>query len=158
MIVAYQDVDGSTRTAGPPGSGCGTEDASLLDTDPLNPANELGIRRWSPPLQAGTLTASAAVELGRRFLEQQKLLDTSGEATITGHVEDDRGVVHPYWRPRAGDQISFVDAADSSYRRIVRVEQDHDARTATLTLDSPPDGLAALQERLGASLVRLGVN
>jgi hypothetical protein len=155
VIVQYQDVDGSTRTVGPPGSGADTEDASLKDTDPENPANELGITRRSR-LSMGTGTAAAAVQVGARFLAEQKLLDSSGQATIVGHVEDDHGVTHPAWQVRAGDTITFVDAADTSARRIVRASYDDPSRTCQVDLDAPPDAMAALLQRLGVVLVPLG--
>ena len=155
-IVQYQDVDGSTRTVGPPGSGADTEDAVLKDDDPENPANKLGIIRRDL-LTMGVSTAAGATEIGRRFLEQTKLLDSSGRARIVGHVMDDRGVMHPYWRVRAGDYISFVDSASTGYRRIVRSEKSTSDRSCTIDLDAPPDGLAALLERLGVGLVSLGL-
>jgi hypothetical protein len=156
VIVQYQDVDGSTRTVGPVGSGANTEDDTLKDTDPDNPANKLGITRRDL-LVMGTGTAASATEVGRRFLEEQKALDTSGRATFTGYVMDDRGVTHPYWKVRAGDTVTFVDASDTSARRIVRAENDHDSQTCTIDLDSPPEGLSALLERLGVVLVPLGL-
>lgn len=157
IIVSYQDVDGSTRTVGPIGSGANVEDASLKDDDPDNPANQLGIVRRDV-LQMGTSTSAGAIEVGRRFLEASKELDRSGRAQLVGHVEDDHGVVHPYWRPRAGDYIQFVDASDPSYRRIVRTDKDHSTRTCSLDLDAPPEGLQALLERLGVVLVPLGIS
>ena len=45
VIVQYQDVDGSTRTVGPPGSGANVEDAGLADDDTDNPAVRLGITK-----------------------------------------------------------------------------------------------------------------
>lgn len=156
VIVAYQDVDGTTKTAGPPGSGAHTEDPALKDPDPENPANQAGIVRRDM-LTMGTSTAAAAVEIGRRFLQEQKLLDSSGRARLVGHVADSAGVVWPAWAVRAGDTISFADAADSSYRRIVRADYDHGTRACSVDLDSPPEGLAALLERLNVVLVPLGV-
>lgn len=156
IIVSYRDVDGSTRTVGPPGSGADTESASLVDVDPENPATLAGIRRREL-LQAGTMTAAGATEIGVRFLEQTKLLDRSGRARLVGHVEDDHGVLHPYTHVRAGDTISFIDANDTSPRRIVRAEHDHDQRAVTVDLDAPPDGLQAILERLGVVLVPLGL-
>lgn len=154
IIVQYRDVDGSTRTVGPPGSGSDTEDSALQDTDPENPANKLGITRRDL-LQMGTTTAAVATEVGRRFLEQSKLFDRSGRAELVGWVEDDRGVLHPYTHVRAGDLISFVDSNDTSYRRIVKASHAHPS--CTVDLDSPPEGLQALLERLGVSLVPLGL-
>ena len=156
IIVQYQDVDGSTRTVGPVGSGADTEDAVLKDDDPENPANKLGIIRRDL-LTMGVSTAAGATEVGRRFLEQTKLLDSSGRARIVGHVMDDRGILHPYWRMRAGDTISFIDAAQTSPRRIVRTDKNTADRSCAIDLDAPPDAMAALLERLGVSLVSLGL-
>lgn len=156
IIVSYTDVDGSTRTVGPPGSGADTETAELKDSDPDNPANQRGIVRRDL-LQMGTATVASATEVGRRFLEEQKLLDSSGQATLAGHVEDDRGVLHPYWKVKAGDYISFVDASDTSYRRIVKADHSYDSRSAAIDLDSPPEGLQAVLERLNVVLVPLGL-
>ncbi len=156
IVVQYQDVDGSTRTVGPPGSGADTESANLKDSDPENPANKLGLVKRDL-LQMGTSTAAGATEVGRRFLIESRLLDRSGKARAVGWVEDDRGVLHPYWAPRAGDEIAFLDASDKSYRRIVRTEKDHDARTVTFDLDAPPEGLQQLLERLNVVLVPLGI-
>lgn len=155
VVVAYQDVDGSTRTVGPPGSGAGVESGLLEDPDPQNPATLKGIVRRER-LTMGVGTAAGAVEVGRRFLEEQKLLDRSGRATLIGHVEDDRGVLHPFTHVKAGDQISFVDASDSSYRRVIRPDHDHGRRACTVDLDAPPEGLTALLERLGVALAPLG--
>jgi len=155
VVVQYQDVDGTAKTVGPPGSGSDTEDPALKDLDPDNPANKAGIVRRTL-LTMGTSTAAGAIEIGRRFLEEQKLLDSSGRARFVGHVSSDKGVLHPYWAPRAGDYVSFSDASDSSYRRIVRTEKDHSTRTCSVDLDAPPEGLQALLERLGVGLVDLG--
>lgn len=156
ILVQYQDVDGSTRTVGPPGSGADTESSVLKDSDPGNPANELGIVRRDL-LSMGVGTAGSAIEVGRRFLEQTRLLDTSGRARIVGHVENDRGALFPFSSMRAGDTITFVDAADTSPRRIVRTDKDYTARACGVDLDAPPEGLSALLERLGVVLVPLGL-
>lgn len=156
VIVQYQDVDGSTRTVGPVSSGADTETDDLKDYDPENPANKVGIIRRDL-LQMGVSTVAGATEIGRRFLEESKALNTSGSARIVGHIEDDRGVIHPYWRVRAGDTISFMDASDTSYRRIVRTDKSTADRSCSIDLDSPPEGLQALLERLGVVLVSLGI-
>lgn len=151
VLVQYKDVDGSTRTVGPAGSGAGTESADLKDDDPDNPANKLGITRRAL-LTMDTTTVAGATEIGRRFLIEQKALDSSGRAVFVGHVMDDRGVLFPYSRVRAGDSVSFVDAADPSPRRIVRTEKDRPSRSCRVDLDAPPEGLQALLERLGVVL------
>jgi hypothetical protein len=157
ILVRYQDVDGTTRVVGPPGSGADVEDSALLVTDPLNAANLAGIRRWDM-LDMGKVSVSgSAIEVGRIFLEQANLLDRSGQAVSVGYAMDDRGILRPASQIRAGDGAVFVDAADSSERRIVRVQYDHSTRTASLDLDAPPEGLDAIQERLAVELIRLGI-
>jgi hypothetical protein len=156
ILVQYTDVDGTSRVVGPPGSGVDVEDSRLKDSDPANPANVLGIPRRDK-LVMGTSTTSGAIEVGRRFLEEQKLVDRSGRASLVGHVEDDRGVMHAFSDVRAGDAVSFIDAADTSYRRIVRVSHDNASKTASVDLDAPPEGLQAVLERLGVVLAPLGL-
>lgn len=156
VVVQYRDVSGETRTVGPTGFGADTTDASLVDPDPANPANLLGIDRVAL-LTMGIGTSSSAVAVGQRFLEQSKLLDTSGRARFVGHVMDDKGIVHPYTSVRAGDNVVFVDASDTGARRIVRVEHDRASRTASVDLDAPPEGLQALLERLDVALTPFGV-
>jgi hypothetical protein len=156
VIVAYRDVDGTTRTVGPPGSGAHVERTELKDDDPENPANQLGIVRRDL-LQLETATLESAVAVGQRFLQTAKELDSSGQATIAGTVEDDRGVVHPFSRVRSGDEIAFVDSADDSYRRVAHTSKDYAGRSCQVDLDAPPEALQALLERLGATLIPLGV-
>lgn len=164
VIVQYQDVDGSTKTVGPPGSGSDFEEADLKDLDPDNPANKAGITRralltmGTAGVDPFTQKPGAPIQIGRRFLEEQKLLDSSGRARIIGHVESDRGVVFPYHAVRAGDTLSFVDASDPSPRRIVRTEKDQSSRTCSVDLDAPPEALQALLERLGVGITDLGFN
>lgn len=157
VILTWSDVaTGTTRTAGPPGSGCDVEDARLLDPDPQNPANEIGIRKWSPPIQLGTGTAGMALDAGVFYLAEQQLVTMAGQATLDGFVEDaDTGVVWPAWCARSGDSISFIDAANTSFRRIVDGAWDDSTKSRTISLDAPPDGMAQLLARYGASIAEV---
>lgn len=156
VVVQYADVSGSARTVGPVGSGSYVEDASLSDSDSANPANTIpNLKRWSA-LQMGTSTSDGAIKVGQMFLQQQKLVNTSGDASLVGFVEDDRGVTWPAWKVRAGDTISFVDAADTSPRRIVKTEYSDSTKTCRVSLDSPPDALQVLLDRLSVSIAPLG--
>lgn len=148
VIVQYTDVSGVTQTVGPPGSGAWTTSTLLQDTDPLNPANQAGLKRWAL-VQAGTSTAAAAIQTGSVFLQAQKELDSSGQASLVGHVMDISGVWWPAWCVRAGDSIAFIDASDTSPRRIVSTSYEHSTRTNTIQLDQPPDAMDALLARLG---------
>lgn len=147
VVVAFQLPDRSSATIGPTGSGAQIIDDTLFDSDPENPANQEGVTRCQN-LSMGIASADLAAQAGRTFLTQSKLLDRSGRATITGIVEDAGGRPWPYHAVRSGDTISFIDAHDTSPRRIVSSEKNDAAKTCTVELDAPPDGLSALLARL----------
>lgn len=157
VIVSYSDVDGSTKTVGPTGAKVDAEYDTLLDDDSENPANKLGITRYQTLSMNGVSTPAGAAEVGRRFLQETKALDTSGQAQIVGYLEDDRGVRRPAWQIRAGDTIRFVDASDTSERRVVKTSYDDATKTNSIDLDAPSDGLDALLERLQVVLTPLGL-
>jgi hypothetical protein len=157
IVVSFTDVDGTTHTVGPPGSGADVEDGRLVDDDPQNPANQLGIQRRNLLSMGMTSTSDVAIDVGIAFFNEMKSISRAGAAVIVGWAQDDHGVVEPYWKLRAGDEIAFVDAADTSYRRIVRVDNNDATRTASLTLDAPPDTLQGLLERLGVEISSVGI-
>jgi hypothetical protein len=156
VVVQYQDVSGAAKTVGPPGALVDATDAVLADSDPENPVTRAGLVRRAL-LQMGTSTAAGAIEVGRRFLQEQKALSTAGQATLVGFVQDADQIWHSVAEVRAGDFIRFTDASDTGYRKIVRANYSHTDRSCSLDLDSPPEGLQALLERLNVVLVPLGV-
>jgi hypothetical protein len=151
VVVQWANVDGTTGLVGPPASNAPNTSSSLLDNDPTNPANILGINRWYL-LTLGTSTLAGATQVGAVFLQEQALINTSGQAQLVGHVQDSAGNYWPSWMVRAGDTISFIDAADSSSRRVVGTSYAHTSRTNTVQLDAPPDGMTALLDRLSAAI------
>lgn len=159
VVVTWTAVDGTTQTAGPPGSGCTITDASLQDLDPTNPANEAGINKWAP-LQMGTSTPAGVIQVGAKFLVEQAQADTAGSAALVGHVQDTNGVWWPAWMVRAGDNISFLDAggSGSNPRRIVSTSYDDSSKTNSINLDTPPDSIQALLARMSASIGALGLS
>jgi hypothetical protein len=156
VVVQFSDVSGINRTYGPPGADTNYTDSSLYDNDPENPATEAGINRYAL-VTMQTSTPAAALQIGQMFLQEQKLLDSEGQATLTGHVQDERGVYWPAYMVRAGDQISFTDAADPSYRRIVHTSYDDSSKANAIQLDQPPDSLTALLQRLNIVLAPFGI-
>lgn len=156
IMVAYRDPDGTTRRVGPPGSGADIETAALVDPDPLNPANAAGIPRIDTLDMGKVSQPGAAIQVGQQFLELAKLIDRSGSAVVTGYALDDRGILHPCSHIKAGDYASWVDAADTSYRRIVRASHTQDTRSVALDIDAPPQSLDAILQQLDVVLVPLG--
>lgn len=155
VIATFQDAAGTTRYVGPPGSGADVEDASLLDTDPENAANQLGIRNWgpNPPLSVGIGSSDVAIAIGQAYLQQQTELNQAGQASHVGYVQEAAtGVLFPAWAMRAGDQVSYVDASDRGFRRIVSTSYDDASRTNSIQLDSPPETLQALLLRYGVDI------
>lgn len=157
VIVNYTDVTGIARTAGPPGSGSDVEDARLFDADPQNPVTLAGYNRFAT-VAMGTSVPGAAIQVGAVFLAQQKEVISSGTAVLTGHVQDDHGIWWPAWMVRSGDLIRFIDASDTSYRRIIRKEWDGSSKAAAISLDAPPDTMQQLLERLALDLLPLGLS
>jgi hypothetical protein len=156
LIVQWTDVTGVNRTVGPPGSDCNWTDPSLIDLDPGNPANQAGIRRWGL-LTLGTATKATAVQIGQLFLQEQKQLNTAGQAALTGHVQDSHGVLWPAWKVRGGDTIRFTDSQITTPRRIVSTSYDDSTKVNTIQLDQPPDPVQALLQRMSIVLSTIGL-
>jgi hypothetical protein len=157
VVVQWTDVTGINRSVGPPGSGTNYTDSSLVTTDPANPANQAGINRWGL-VTMGTSTLAGATQIGQVFLQEQALLNQSGQATLTGYVEDQNGISWPAWMVRAGDYITFTDAHDTTPRRIVSTSYDDTQKANTLQLDQPPDALDALLQRMSVALQPIGLS
>lgn len=150
VVVSYNDVDGTSRVLGPPGSGFRATDPRCEDTDPLNPINETGEARTKHIALNEPHTQEGAAEVAQRFLEQAKLLDGSGQMTLTGFVEDEHGIEWPYYCVEAGDEIEPLDASIKGYRYIVEANRSRSSRSSRISIDAPPDGYAEMLERLGA--------
>jgi hypothetical protein len=157
MMVKWRDVDGSTKTAGPPGSGAMFEDASLEVTDPDHPAVKANKTRRDLLELRDVSTPTLAVKTAARFLEEANQLDHSGEATLSGYVQDDKGIWRPVSHVQPGDQVRFPDAADRSYRKVTQPNYSDDSKNCPVTLDAPKEGLIALEERFAAKLRPLGL-
>jgi hypothetical protein len=157
VIVSYNDVSGVARTVGPPGETVNSTDASLADTDPANPVNAAGLERLYEYPNIGVSTAAGAIAVGQRFLAEMKQASTAGQASIVGHVQDAQGNWAPAWAIRAGDRIAFVDAHDTSSRRVTKAAYDDGSKTCQIDLDSPPEGLPALLARYQIALAPLGL-
>jgi len=158
ILVTAQDVDGRTLSVGPIGSGATVETDALEITDPDHPAVRAGVDRMDRLDLRRISTPARMIEVGEIWLREANRLNRSGSATLSGYVMDDRGVMRPVSQVRAGDEVRFPDAADPSYRRIVRRSYEHNTRTATVDLDAPPEGLQALLERLQADIQTLALS
>jgi len=157
VVVVWQDFDGTSRLVGPPGSGLSLTDSRLLDTDPLNPANQIpGLRKYKKIATKSKGTLEGAIETGQRYLEGLKQLDNSGEATLTGYVEDEHGMFWPYHYVKSGDLLDSLDGKGDRY--VVSAGRTRASRSASVALDAPPDSREAMLERLDAEEVAEGFN
>jgi hypothetical protein len=148
VVMSWQDPDGTTRTMGPIGSPFAYTDSRCEERDPENPLNEAGVIRTKHLTMEGVGSAEGAAEQSRLFLEKCRLLNTSGEATLTGYVEDEHGVEWPYYCVRAGDTIEFLDASIKGYRYIVEATRSRKSRSVNIKLDAPPDSYEAILAEL----------
>jgi hypothetical protein len=162
VVVTYTDVSGLERSVGPPGSSTNLQDPSLLDTRADNPCNEVlvggqPLRRWAVLQMGTTSTPQGAIQTGQKWLQEQRLIDHSGQATLSGHIQEvGTGIFWPVWMVRAGDLLTFPDGTDTGYRRIVRTDYSHDQRQNAIQLDAPPDGMGELLARMAVAVQGLG--
>lgn len=157
VVVVWQDFDGTTRLVGPPGTGLSVTDSRLLDTDPLNPVNQIpGLRKYKKIVMKDKGTLEGAIERGQQYLEQVKLLDNSGEATLTGYVEDEHGMFWPYHYVKSGDLLDPLDGKGDRY--MVSAGRTRASRSASVFLDAPPDSREAMLEQLGVEELAEGFN
>lgn len=153
-MATYQDVDGTTRTVGRPGSGAMVEDARLQITDPRNAAVAAGRPRRKLLALNGVMTAELAIKTMARFLEEAANLAQSGEATISGYCQDQYGIWWPSAYVQPGDWAA--DPGTQNYRKITSVNYSHDPKTASVSLGAPPEGLSEIEARFNARLIELG--
>jgi hypothetical protein len=157
-IVSFNGTDGAQHTVGPAGSGAQYIDPRCEDTDPLNPINEAGEDRTKHLSLSTIASPEGAAEVAQRFLEQCKLLDGSGEATLTGYVEDEHGILWPYDAVHSGDLIDFVDSSIPGYRYIVEATRTRSSRSVNIKIDAPPDSYENLLERLAVKETAAGIS
>jgi hypothetical protein len=160
LEVVYTDITGSTRTAGPPASGCDHEDAALADTDPSNPYTKRGRRRWAR-LEVGFPLAypTTAVQIGTVVLAESKMPQRSGTLVVqprgAGHIP---AISHPtmgalpVWAVRSGDFVELMDWPEPEPFRIIEAAYDGETKTLTAQLDSGAARLSAILERVGSRL------
>lgn len=158
VVMSWRDSGGTTRTLGPVGSGYPLTDSRCEDRDPENPLNEAGVIRTKHLTMEGVGTVEAAAEQSRLFLEKCRLLNSSGEATITGYVEDERGIEWPYYMVGAGDTIRFLDASIPGPRYIVEATRNRKTRSVNVKLDSPPDSYESLLAELQVRETAAGIS
>jgi hypothetical protein len=157
VMVEGQGTDNSTIFIGPPGSGLRYTTDRLLDTDPTNPVNESGGKRYAKIQMRGIATIAGMIEAGEAFLEHCRLLDASGRTTLTGYIEDDHGKRWPYYCAEAGDQIEWIGSSVPDFRYVVNADRTRSSRSVSIDIDAPPDSFEAMMERLNAEFVGVGV-
>ncbi len=157
VVVLGQAADGSTIYVGPPDSGLRYTSERLIDRDPQNPANEAGITHYKPLPMKGIATIEGMEEAGEDWLQQNKLLDGAGKATLTGRVEDEKGRRWPYYCVEAGDEIELIGSSIPGYRYITNASRSRSSRSVSIDIDAPPDAYEAMMERLNAELVGLAL-
>jgi hypothetical protein len=156
VVVTFTDPAGVTRVVGPPGcAGADVTSEVLADTSDANPVNLAGIPRKWGELQLSFVTDyTGAIQVGYAWLvDKLQNANARGSVTVSGVVEDDEsGALFPAWYMRAGDSAIVTDG-DNIERRIIETNYDHDTRTVTCNMDTPPNKVEALMERMGIALV-----
>lgn len=158
VLVRYTDANTQTEAiVGPPSTGLKGPSAlattALFDADEELPINRWGRRRYAI-IEAGLTSEPGAIRLGQYFLAGLRDRRASGSLQIeNGQIRDSSGVRYPAWAARAGDRIQVEDEPGATERLIIERQFSYAGRTASLTLDSAPDRLESLLERLQVVLV-----
>jgi hypothetical protein len=97
-----------------------------------------------------------AVEIGINWLAAANELSHAGECALSDYVMDDKGIWYPSSHVKAGDHVRFP-GRDSSYRKITHADYQRPERKASCSLDAPPEGIAALEERFQVELKTAGL-
>jgi len=97
-----------------------------------------------------------AIKIGVNWLEEANELSHAGECNLRDWVMSDKGVWYPTSHVKAGDYVRFP-GRDSSYRKITAASYERDERNAHCSLDAPPEGLVALEERFQVELKSWGI-
>jgi hypothetical protein len=155
LMVGWQDVDGTAKTVGIPGSGAQFTDTRLQITDERNAAVAANRPRGEFLALNGVCELEPATRTGLRFLEEAQNLAQSGEATISGYCQDEYGIWWPAAYVQPGDWAA--DPGTQNYRKITNVSYAHDPKTASVTLGAPPEAYSALEERFNAKLIERGL-
>lgn len=147
VIARYTDPSGKSLTVGPPGSGCDTETPAMMLSG-SNALTKRGRKRTLPLSISETAVERDVIQTATRALQEKNLLETRGDAEISGMVKDVAGISHPVSKIKAGDQIIFPDR-EWKARRIVEETWTADTDTISLSLDASPSKIDALMERMG---------
>jgi hypothetical protein len=149
-LVVYTAKDGSTKWAGPPGSGADVTDVALRDYDPGNPVNASRVVGDRPlVIEADGLDPTDAVAAGVEALEQALRPRFVGEIQVPRFALRD-GVLEPTSLMRADDWV--VDSETNG--KAMPLSEVNYARSSerpcTATVDLPPN-------RLDSELARQGL-
>jgi hypothetical protein len=154
ITVSYQDVDGTTKTIGPAGSGATFLDDRLRIFDERNAAVAAGRPKRKLLALNGVCTAELALQVGIRFLEEAANLAQSGEVQISGYVQSESGAWYPSAYVQPGDYVA--DPGTTNYRKVTAPSYAHDSKTASCSIGAPPEGLGQIEARFNARLIELG--
>jgi len=150
VIVTYHLPDGTSRVAGPPGSGFHIEHTALVDPDPANTATAHGYARAWKRLDITFPTVDDnAVAIGSAYLAETSLPSRSGDITLTGGIEHPTKGMRPVRELRAGDWIRLSDHPTDVPRRIIQPTHRDDQRQTTVTVGNDIKKVDALLEQLG---------
>jgi hypothetical protein len=137
MMITYDDESGKKRSVGPPGSGADFETATLLDTDPDNPAVRLGGRKRHE--RVGITSQQGAVNIGVTLLTDANSTDWRGSTVIRGEATDDKGNKYPPAFVRAGDRLEMEDDDGINTQPIISTSPyTQDDLAVTVNVGAPP--------------------
>jgi hypothetical protein len=150
VMVTYTTFDGTTKVAGPVGSGLDVESSLLQDTDTEGTVNAHGYtRRWvDHPIQFSLADDTYAPIVGAAYLAQTQLPSRSGDITLRGPVGHPTKGDRPAREIRAGDWIKLSDHPADVPRRIISVSHNDDDRSTVVSVGNDLNKVDAMLEQV----------
>lgn len=150
VLVSYTTFDGTSKVAGPTGSGMDVESSLLGDTDTEATVNAHGYtRKWVDyPVNFSLADDSYAPIIGAAYLAQTQLPSRSGNITIRGNVGHPTKGDRPAREIKAGDWIRVSGHPADVARRVISVSHSDDDRSTTVSVGNDLNKVDAMLEQV----------
>jgi hypothetical protein len=151
LVVKYTDSEGTSKVAGPTGSGLDYESDLLADTDSEATVNRHGYtKKWAEmDISVPLADDSYAAVIGAAYLYQTQLPSRSGDIEVTGTIDHPTKGARPVREVLAGDYVQVSDHPADVPRRCTSVTYTDDDRKARISVGNDLNKVDAILEQLG---------
>jgi hypothetical protein len=151
LVVKYTNSEGTSKVAGPTGSGLDYESDLLADTDSEATVNRHGYtKKWAElDISVPLADDSYAAIIGAAYLYQTQLPSRSGDIEVTATIDHPTKGPRPVREVLAGDYVQVSDHPSDVPRRCTSVSYTDDDRKARISVGNDLNKVDAILEQLG---------